>query len=143
MAERFVREAREQYAEAEHTFERALRLDPDDAAAQLGMGNVLYAQGKLDEAYAACSRAIELMPNFTSAHHDLALVCEAQMKREPAHADDWCRRALAAWWRTYQLMQGDAAYAADYATTTVLPRWAWLMEQCGPEKPDASGEARS
>jgi hypothetical protein len=101
------------------------------------MGNVLYARGKLDEAYAACSRAIELMPNFTSAYHDLAMVCEAQMKKEPEHTDDWCRRALAAWWRTYQLMQGDAAYAADYATGTVLPRWAWLMEQCGPEQPSS------
>jgi len=140
MAERFVQEAMEQYAEAERTFDRALRLDPDDAAAQLGMGNVLYARRKLDEAYAACSRAIELMPNFTSAHHDLALVCEAQMKTDAKHADDWCRRALAAWWRTYQLMQGDAAYAADYATTTVLPRWAWLMEQCGPEQPSSGDE---
>jgi tetratricopeptide (TPR) repeat protein len=137
MAERFVQEAMEQYAEAERTFEQALHLDPDDAAAQLGMGNVLYARGKLDEAYAACSRAIELMPNFTSAYHDLAMVCEAQMKKEPEHTDDWCRRALAAWWRTYQLMQGDAAYAADYATGTVLPRWAWLMEQCGPEQPSS------
>lgn len=83
MAERFVKEAREQYAEAERTFEQVLRLGPDDAATQLGMGNVLYAQGELDEAYSACSRAIRLMPSFTSTHHDLAMICEAPMKREP------------------------------------------------------------
>lgn len=130
-AERFFREAGRHYAQAERTFEQALRLDPDDAPAQLGMGNVLYARNKLDEAYAACKRAVELIPNYTSAHHDLALVCEAKMAADPGDADRWCRRALAAWSRTYELMQGDAAYADDYATTKILPRIKELKAQCG------------
>jgi tetratricopeptide (TPR) repeat protein len=130
-AERFFREAGRHYAQAERTFEQALRLDPDDAPAQLGMGNVLYARNKLDEAYAACKRAVELIPNYTSAHHDLALVCEAKMAADPGDADRWCRRALAAWSRTYELMQGDAAYATDYATTKIQPRIDQLKAQCG------------
>ncbi len=138
-AQRFFQEAGGHYALAERRFEEALSLDPDDASAQLGMGNVLFAQGKLDGAYAACSRATQLMPKFTSAHHDLALVCEAKMAADPAHAGTWCRRALAAWWQAYQLMQGDAAYGPDYASTYIVPRLNWLMEQCGPEDP-AQGE---
>jgi tetratricopeptide (TPR) repeat protein len=134
-AQRFFQEAGGHYALAERRFEQALSLDPDDASAQLGMGNVLYAQGKLDGAIAACSRATELMPRFTSAHHDLALVCEGKMAADPGRADEWCRRALAAWWQAYQLMQGDAAYGPDYASTYILPRLTWLMERCGPEKP--------
>jgi len=134
-AQRFFQEAGGHYALAERRFEEALTLDPDDASAQLGMGNVLFAQGKLDGAVAACSRATELMPRFTSAHHDLALVCEAKMAAEPDRADEWCRRALAAWWQAYQLMQGDATYGPDYASTYIVPRLNWLMSRCGPENP--------
>jgi tetratricopeptide (TPR) repeat protein len=130
-ADRFFKKAGGHYAQAERYFEQALRLDPDDAAAQLGMGNVLYARGKLDEAYAACSRATELMPKFTSAHHDLALVCEAKMAADPARADYWCRAALAAWRRTCELMQGDAAYAPDYASKHIEPLIDELTKQCG------------
>jgi tetratricopeptide (TPR) repeat protein len=130
-AERFYDEAGRHYAEAERIFEQALRLDPDDAPAQLGMGNVLYARNKLDEAYAACSRAAELIPNYTSAYHDLALVCQQKMATDPGEADRWCRRALAAWQRTLELMQGDAAYTTDYATTTILPQIAKLKARCG------------
>jgi tetratricopeptide (TPR) repeat protein len=130
-AERFFQEASRHYAQAERIFEQALRLDPDDAPAQLGMGNVLYARNKLDEAYAACKRAAELIPNYTSAHHDLALVCQQKMATDPGDADRWCRRALAAWQRTLELMQGDAAYTTDYATTTILPQIAKLKARCG------------
>ncbi len=42
----------------------------------------------------------------------------------------------------YQLMQGDAAYGPDYATTYIAPRLASLMERCGPETP-AGGETPS
>jgi tetratricopeptide (TPR) repeat protein len=142
-AERFFKEAGGHYAEAERHFQQALRLDPDDAAAQLGMGNVLYAQNKLDEAFAACSRATELMPKFTSAHHDLALVCERKMTADPEHADDWCRAALAAWRRTRDLMQGDAAYPPDYVSRYIEPRLAWFTQQCGPGEPVSGGETGS
>ena len=139
--ERFAKEAREQYAQAEQTFKQALHLDPDDAGAQLGVGNVLHAQDKLDEAFAAYSRAIELMPNLASAHHDLALLCERKMMKDPGHADDWCRRAVAAWLQADQLMQGDAAYAADYVTSIIRPRLKKLMKRCGAEQPGAGGQS--
>lgn len=37
-------------AEAEKCFGEAARLDPEDATTRNGLGNVLYMQGKLDEA---------------------------------------------------------------------------------------------
>ena len=141
-AERFFQQAGGHYAEAERHFQQALRLDPDDAAAQLGMGNVQLARGKLDEAYAACLRATELMPNLTSAHHDLTAVCVKKMTADPDHADDWCRAALASWRRTYQLAQGDPAYGPDYVSERILPRLAWLMERCGPEEPETGGAGK-
>ena len=140
-AERYFNEAGGHYAQAERYFQQALRLDPDDAAAQLGMGNVLYARGKLDEAFAACSRATELMPKFTSAHHDLALVCERKMADDPEHADKWCRAALTAWQRTRELVQGDAAYPPDYVSTHIEPSMNQLTKQCGSQGPGTGSEA--
>jgi len=139
-AERYFNEAGGHYAEAERHFQQALRLDPDDAPAQLGMGNVLYARGQLDEAYAACLRATELMPKFTSAHHDLALVCERKMATDPDHADKWCRAALTAWQRTRELMQGDAAYPSDYVSRYIEPSLNQLKKQCGSQGPGIGGE---
>lgn len=128
--DRFFGEAGKHYAQAEHYFEHALRLDPDDAAGQLGMSNVLYAQNKLDQAYAACSRAIELMPRYTSAYHDLALICEAKMDADPGQRDRWCRAALAAWGQTYQLAQRDPAYTSDYVEGRIKPRLDQLTREC-------------
>jgi hypothetical protein len=81
------------------------------------------------------------MPKFTSAYHDLALVCEAEMAADPGGADEWCRRALAAWQQARRLMQGDATYPQDYASTYIVPRIAWLKQQCGPENPADDGVA--
>jgi type IV pilus assembly protein PilF len=43
-------------AEAEHYFERALRLEPDERASLLNLGEIRYKQGKIDEARKLVSR---------------------------------------------------------------------------------------
>jgi type IV pilus assembly protein PilF len=42
--------------DAEHYFERALRLDPDQTASLLNLGQIRYKQGKMDEARKLVSR---------------------------------------------------------------------------------------
>ncbi len=102
------------YGEATRMFEHAAKLDPDDPSAQNGLGNVQYAQGNLDAAIAAYSRAIELAPNYTAAHHDLALAYEGKMRADPENAAKWCDKALEAWRRTYELAPQDPVFSADY-----------------------------
>jgi type IV pilus assembly protein PilF len=48
--------------EAEQFFERALRLQPDDAASLLNLGQIRYKQGKIDEARRLVSRYNKLAP---------------------------------------------------------------------------------
>jgi type IV pilus assembly protein PilF len=45
-----MEESKTRYKDAEAFFERALRLDPDDAAALLYMGQIRYRQGNIGEA---------------------------------------------------------------------------------------------
>ncbi len=56
-------------------FETALRLDPDDPGAVNGKGNVLFCEGKLDEAIMYHERAIKLAGgSYPAAERDLNLV---------------------------------------------------------------------
>ena len=51
-----------QWAEAEVEFKRALDLNPNDAAAHVGLANWLLCQGRIDEALTWAQRARELDP---------------------------------------------------------------------------------
>jgi tetratricopeptide (TPR) repeat protein len=64
---------------ARHSFERALLLKPNDPGAVNGMGNVLFYEGRFDEAIAHHKRALELTGgNYPAAKHDLDLVAKVQ-----------------------------------------------------------------
>ena len=56
--------------------EQALRLNPLDAASEIGLGNVLRNVGRDQEAIASYQKAIELDPNQSDAHAMLAEVYE-------------------------------------------------------------------
>jgi len=60
---------------ARNSFEKALQLDPRNAGAHNGMGNVLFFEGQFDEAIKEHDRALELMNgNYPAAEHDKRLV---------------------------------------------------------------------
>jgi tetratricopeptide (TPR) repeat protein len=123
-------EGEKYYAEAARFFEGVIKLDPANAAAHNGLGNVHYARGELDAALKACGEATRLAPRYTAAHHDLALAYEGKMKEEPDRAAEWCRRALAAWRQVYALGPEDAAFSAEYLLT-IGQRIGWLERRCG------------
>jgi tetratricopeptide (TPR) repeat protein len=119
----------EYYQEAARFFEHAARLDPHNASAQNGLGNVQYALGNLDAAIAAYRRAIKLVPEYTAAHHDLALAYEGKMRADHARAGKWCRKALEAWRTTYRFAPNDPTFSASYVVT-IGQRISWLEQQC-------------
>jgi len=99
--------------EAARLFEQAAKLNPSDAGAQNGLGNVQHMLGNLDAAIAAYRRAIKLAPGYAAAWHDLAAACEAKMHADPAHAEKWRKAALEAWRKTYALAPEDPGFSAD------------------------------
>ncbi|AKB85139.1 hypothetical protein [Methanococcoides methylutens] len=69
-------EQRKEYlARARISFERSLKLDPENASAHNGMGNVLFFEGSFDEAISEHDRALELANgNYPAAEHDKSIV---------------------------------------------------------------------
>jgi tetratricopeptide (TPR) repeat protein len=123
-------ERKKYYQEAARLFEHAVQLDPDNASAHNGLGNVQHALGDLDTAISAYRQAIQLVPGYTAAHHDLALAYEDKMRADPANAEAWCREALQAWQQVYQLAPDDPDFSADYILT-IGQHISWLKRQCG------------
>jgi tetratricopeptide (TPR) repeat protein len=122
--------AKEQHLQqAETCFKLVLLFNPEDAGAHNGMGNVLVLRGDVDTAIQAIKRAIECDETFTSAHWDLAVAYQKKMSLDKEHAFEWCRRALEAWLRTYELAEEDPDYQADLGT--IGQTIAWLADQCG------------
>ncbi len=67
------------YREAVDFYRRALLLDPANPALHNNLGgSILGAQGSMDEAVACFERAVELKPDYTEAHYNLANVRRAQ-----------------------------------------------------------------
>lgn len=69
-------EQRQAYLQrASESFNNALKLDPDNASAQNGMGNILFFQGNFDEAIKRHEKALELANNYyPAAEHDMSIV---------------------------------------------------------------------
>ena len=57
--------------DAEFSYRKAIKLNPDYADAHLNLGNILIDLGKLQEAEVSTRKAIELNPNFAKAHSNL------------------------------------------------------------------------
>jgi tetratricopeptide (TPR) repeat protein len=118
------------YGEAARMFKGALNLNSSDASAWNGLGNVEYAEDNLDAAIEAYNKAIELIPNYTAAHHDLAIAYERKMQVDPASADEWCQKALAAWKQAYHLAPNDPGFTSE-KILEMGQRILELEQQCG------------
>ena len=69
---------------ARASFEQALKLDPKNAGAVNGMGNVLFYEGRFDEAIRHHEQAINLAGGkYEAAAHDLDLVRQVQSGKVP------------------------------------------------------------
>ncbi|MGC9396960.1 MAG: tetratricopeptide repeat protein [Anaerolineae bacterium] len=117
------------YDEAARFFSHVVQLDPNNAAAHNGLGNVEYARGNLDRAIAAYRRAVELIPYYTAAYHDLALTFEGKMEAEPQHRNKWCKEALRAWREAYRLAPNDHTFS-ERDVVRIGQQILWLEQQC-------------
>ena len=72
------------YADAEEAYLRASKLDPKEARAYMGLGQVYAAQNRADDTVAAFKKAVELKPKFAEARFNLGLVFHALGKKDEA-----------------------------------------------------------
>jgi tetratricopeptide (TPR) repeat protein len=122
--------SRKYYEEALKLFQHVLQLEPNNAGGHNGLGNIEHALGNIDAAIAAYQRAIDLLPNYAAAHHDLALAFEDKMNDEPTRRDNWCKKAIQEWQRTYELAPQDPGFSADNILK-IGRRITWLKQQGG------------
>ena len=61
-------------AEAQESYERALRIEPTDAAAHYNLANLRALQGDLDRAARHYQEAVRISPDFAEAHNNLGNV---------------------------------------------------------------------
>lgn len=79
--------------DALHSLQEAARCLPDDAVAQLNMGNALARSGRYAEAEACYHKALTLRPDFAAGHLNLGELYLAQGRADLSLAS--CARALA------------------------------------------------
>ncbi len=66
------------YRSAAKSYRKALKVNPTEPHAYLGLSMALKAEGKLGESLAILSNLVELYPNFAPAYYNLGEVKEAQ-----------------------------------------------------------------
>jgi tetratricopeptide (TPR) repeat protein len=75
------------YEEAEQAYRRAIKINPKEARAYLGLGRVHAAQSRVPETLAAYRKAVELKPKMAEARFNLGLVLLVTGKRDEALAE--------------------------------------------------------
>jgi tetratricopeptide (TPR) repeat protein len=121
------------YEEAAKLFQHVIKLQPNNPGARNGLGNIEHALGNIDAAIANYQQAIDLLPYYTAAHHDLALAFEHKMENDPTRKDDWCQKAILEWHKTYDLAPNDPGFSAD-SIQKINQRITWLKKRCGKTK---------
>lgn len=74
------------YSEAELNYKLAAKQDPNDARAQLGLGNVYLDQGRYLDAVAAYQQTLKMKPDYSDAFQPLSYSL-AQLGRFPEAAE--------------------------------------------------------
>ena len=66
---------------------KALELSPEFPEANLQLGIVLQAQGKLNDAIRLLEKAVSISPNLSAAHYRLALAYQRQDRKQDAQKE--------------------------------------------------------
>jgi tetratricopeptide (TPR) repeat protein len=74
------------YDAAERAYQEALKINPKEARAYVGLGQVYAAQNRVDDTLAAYQKAVELKPKFAEAHFNLGVVYFAIGRKDEARA---------------------------------------------------------
>ena len=80
------------YDDAIADFDKAIALDPNDAAAYGNRGNAYYSKGEVDRAIADYTKAIALDPKLVQARYNRGIAYRKKGDKEQAIAD--FRKAL-------------------------------------------------
>jgi tetratricopeptide (TPR) repeat protein len=72
------------YSDAEKSYREAIKLNPKEARAYLGLGRLNAAQERVDDSIAAFKKAIELKPKMAEAYFNLGVIYFATGKKEAA-----------------------------------------------------------
>jgi Flp pilus assembly protein TadD len=72
------------YGDAEKFYQEALRLNPKEARAYLGLGRLYAAQDRADDAAAAFKKAIEVKPKLAEAYFNLGMIYAATGRKDAA-----------------------------------------------------------
>ena len=67
----------ENLEEAAEACEKAVKLDPEDAEANFGLGSIYAKLERIEPAIEKYKDAIKLEPDYLEAHHNLALAYDA------------------------------------------------------------------
>jgi TolB-like protein/DNA-binding winged helix-turn-helix (wHTH) protein/Tfp pilus assembly protein PilF len=112
------------HTEALRENEIARRLDPLSLMINTQRGVLHYQAGQIDEALAACRKALELDPNFSPARVCLAMIYtkkqmyrEGVLERQKAMAGEgYAREEMEAFWRAYATggIRGAQRWLIDY-----------------------------
>jgi Flp pilus assembly protein TadD len=126
--------------EAIVSFNRAIQLNVDFAAAYSNLANALRGKGRTQDAIAVLRRAIELNPDFTAAHNNLGIAlrdagrldeaiaaCRRAIEIDPNNADAHCNLGLTLSDQDHL----DAAIIAYRRAVEIRPRFAEAFNNLG------------
>ena len=75
------------YGDAEKFYQEALKLNPKEARAYLGLGRLYAAQDRADDSAEAFRKAIEMKPKLAEAHFNLGMIYAATGKKDAAREE--------------------------------------------------------
>ncbi len=113
----YIASRQKEYLEkAKEKFVVALALeDPNDAiniaGALNGLGNYYFYLKNNNLAIEQHLEAIKIMPNYASAHNDLAIVYEAKMREDVSNSGEWRIKAIEEWKKAEQFGIDDPVYS--------------------------------
>jgi tetratricopeptide (TPR) repeat protein len=84
--------ARDEIAEAQALYERAISLDPEVFEAHFNLGNIFHDLGRYPEALVCYKDALHLNPTYADAHFYMAVTLEKSGRSADARSH----------WRAYQ-----------------------------------------
>jgi tetratricopeptide (TPR) repeat protein len=96
-------------------FEISLTLDPNNkrnvANALNGLGNYYYLTGNYDLAINKHLEAIRIIPEYASAHHDLAAVYQKKMGESGSNMDECRSKAIEEWKKAAFFGRNDPSFS--------------------------------